>query len=178
MVVDGAGGIEGGTAAADLAVSAIIGSRMIPSLTRQPGYWASTLSLLDGYLYQDAEAGECAVVIAAIVDGFVAGASIGDAGAWLFTRNDDIHLTAGQRVKPLAGSGKAEARAFGPVPFEGTLIAGSDGLFKYATLDAVRNSCIVQPAELLARSLIDLVQLPSGDFHDDAAVAVCRREKP
>lgn len=81
VVADGAGGTEGGTAAAEMAVAAITGSRMIPALTRQPEFWENTLSSLDGYIFNATETGECAIVIAAIVDGLLVGASVGDAGA-------------------------------------------------------------------------------------------------
>jgi PPM family protein phosphatase len=83
-------------------------------------------------------------------------------------------LTSGQYVKPLLGSAVAEAVPFGPIRFDGTLVLGSDGLFKYAAVDAIRERCEAPSAGAIARSLIDLVKLPSGDFHDDTTVAVCR----
>ena len=174
VVADGAGGIEGGAAAAELVIAAVTGSRMIPTMTRQPSFWENTLSMLDGYIFNASEAGECAVVIAAIVDGLLVGASVGDAGARLFTKAEDHNLTSAQHVKPLLGSAVAEAVPFGPVRFDGTLIMGSDGLFKYATVDAIRESCAQPSADEIAHTLIELVKLPSGDFHDDTTVAVCK----
>ena len=67
-----------------------------------------------------------------------------------------------------------DKRCLGPVRFDGTLIVGSDGLFKYTSVDAIRTHCDADSADEIARSLIDLVKLPSGDFHDDTTVAVCR----
>jgi hypothetical protein len=50
-----------------------------------------------------------------------------------------------------------------PVPFDGTLLVASDGLFRYATThDIVRN---------LDR-LVDLVRLPNGALQDDISVVI------
>ena len=174
VVADGAGGIEGGATAAQLSIAAITGSRMIPTLTRQPSFWENTLSMLDAYIFNASDAGECAVVIAAIVDGHLVGASVGDAGARLFTKAEDHNLTSAQHVKPLLGSAVAEAVPFGPIRFDGTLVVGSDGLFKYATVDAIRERCTRPSADEIDRTLIELVKLPSGDYHDDTTVAVCK----
>ena len=174
VMADGAGGIEGGAAAAELAIATITGSRMIPTLTCLPSFWENTLSLLDGYIFNASDAGECAVVIAAIVNGLLVGASVGDGSARLFTKSEGHNLTSAQHVKPLLGSAVAEAVPFGPIRFEGTLVVGSDGLYKYATVDAIRESCSRPTAVEIVHTLIELVKLPSGDYHDDTPVAVCR----
>jgi serine/threonine protein phosphatase PrpC len=177
IIADGAGGRADGGQAAELAVNSITGSRMPPTLTRQPDYWASTLSMVDGYIYREFTTGECAIVVAAIVDDVVVGASVGDSGAWLFACENDHHLTAAQRRKPFLGSGNATCIPFGPVRFDGTLILASDGLFKYAAIDAIRDAATGRDASNVADSLIDLVRLPSGDLNDDTTVIVCRRSQ-
>ena len=68
VVADGAGGTGNGAEAAELALKSIIDSRLIPTLVRDPNYWSQTLSLLDGYVYGENEAGECTIVVVGPVD--------------------------------------------------------------------------------------------------------------
>lgn len=60
-------------------------------------------------------------------------------------------------------------------PLTGTLVVGSDGLFKYAPrvrlLELVRTTDL----DLLPAALVQLARLPSGGLQDDIAVVVCRR---
>jgi hypothetical protein len=74
------------------------------------------------------------------VDATITGASVGDSGAWLLRDSRIVDLTAGQRRKPLVGRGCAPFR-IEPIPFDGTLLVASDGLFAYAKpRDIVRST--------------------------------------
>ena len=112
--------------------------------------------------------------MALVADGMVQGASVGDSEAWLVSDADDVVLTAGQSRKPLVGSRRCAAVAFGPVPMQGTLVLGSDALFKYCPRERLLG--IVRSAELEAipELLLRAARLPSGRLQDDFAVLVCR----
>ena len=80
----------------------------------------------------------------------------------------------GQARKPLVGAGCVPWSFDGPGLARGTLLVGSDGLFKYAARrDLVR---IVAGRDLatIARELVELVRLPSGGLQDDVAIVLCR----
>jgi serine/threonine protein phosphatase PrpC len=101
----------------------------------------------------------------------IAGASVGDSEAWLLEENTDI-LTAHQQRKPLIGSGRAA-----PVPFRrervsGSLLVGSDGLFKYASEPSIRAAFHHEAPARVADALMEAVRLPSGALHDDVAAIV------
>lgn len=68
------------------------------------------------------------------------GASVGDSAAWLFADAGPIDFTRDQQRKPLLGSGQAPSpRGFCSPIQSGTLVIASDGLWKYASLDAIRS---------------------------------------
>jgi serine/threonine protein phosphatase PrpC len=169
-LADGAGGTTGGTNAA-CGCTSMAASRGADGLLDAAG-WCSYLSEIDQSLAADQHAGESTLVVLQISDGFVEGASVGDSEAWMVSKQGVTDLTQGQKRKPLLGSGKAQ-----PVPIprqrlDGRLVMGSDGLFKY--LDRARlcrltsSPTLRQSIEALERAL----RLPSGAFHDDAAMIV------
>jgi PPM family protein phosphatase len=102
----------------------------------------------------------------------VRGASVGDSGAWLVGPPGLADLTDSQRSKPLLGSGTCRPTAFGPVDLDRRLIVASDGLFKYAPRERIRQSALAGPVELAVQALLDAVRLPRGGFQDDVAVVL------
>jgi serine/threonine protein phosphatase PrpC len=174
VVADGAGGLGGGVAAAELVID-LVRRRTVPDGEFvNPLTWYGLLNEADQIVSRHATAGEAAVVVAAVGSDSVCGASVGDSGALLFQEGGEVELTAHQRRKPLLGSGAAVPTAFGPVPFSGTLLVASDGLLKYAPRDAARRIALSGRARAAAEALIECVRYPSGNLPDDVTAIVCR----
>ncbi|HEV7558771.1 MAG TPA: hypothetical protein VGO00_25040, partial [Kofleriaceae bacterium] len=114
-LADGAGGTGNGAAAAQAIVDAV---------ETGAGDWCALLEDLDGRL----DGAQATAVIVSVRER-ITGVSVGDSGAWLVRDGDIIDLTEHQRRKPLVGGG-CEPVAF-EAPFDGTLVVGSDGLFRY-----------------------------------------------
>lgn len=170
VVLDGAGGSAGGDDVAERALERL--RDIVATLDRPgPAECAAWLRNVDAYLSSSAQPGLCAAVVVFFDDDHVCGASVGDCEAWLIRDGAYEILTQGQQRKPMVGSGCARPVGFGPIAFEGTLILGSDGLFKY-----VRPAVILRNAEREdpSAALVEQGRLPSGNYHDDITVAVCR----
>ena len=121
-----------------------------------------------------ASAGLTTALVAVVADGVIQGASVGDSEAWLVSDTDDRVLTEGQNRKPLVGSRRCAPVAFGPVPMRGTLVLGSDGLFKYCPRDVLLGIARSSNLDAIPEQLVSASQLPSGRLHDDLTVLVCR----
>jgi serine/threonine protein phosphatase PrpC len=104
----------------------------------------------------------------------ICGASVGDSEAWLILAQGCHALTARQRRKPMLGTGAAVPVSFCMPWAEGTLLLGSDGLFKYALADTIGEVARGGTPGAACDALVDLVRLPSGKLQDDIAVVVCR----
>jgi PPM family protein phosphatase len=166
VVADGAGGTSGGAEAAEFLVNAIRNRAAIDSK------WAAMLGETDLALAANASAGETTAVVVLITDGEVSGASVGDSGAWLVGAEQVLDLTENQSRKPLLGSGRARPVSFGPVPFRGRLVVGSDGLFKYADPQVIRSLAAQSLVEEAAEALVQATRLPGGSLQDDVTVIV------
>jgi hypothetical protein len=170
VVADGAGGTgrAGGHAAAWLVAHVRV------ALAREPA--CDLVGLLEDADRQlHGKGGETTGLVLRLGAHGVDGASVGDSEAWVVGPGLREVLTAGQVLKPLLGSGRAVARSFDAAPLAGTLVAGSDGLFKYAPASVIaRTVRLAQAAELPAQ-LVELVRLRGGRLADDVAVAVAIR---
>ncbi len=169
-VADGSGGMRGGAEAAEHAV------RMISDAAHQakaqcPEAWTSLVARIDAT--PAVGRGQCALVVVAIVDNSIVGASAGDCGAWLVTEGID-ELTEMQVRKPLVGSGSAVPVSFKAELGKGTLLLASDGLLKYAPRDRI--AALVRGPDLdpAAHHLAELPRLRSGALPDDVSVVLCR----
>jgi serine/threonine protein phosphatase PrpC len=163
VLADGAGGSGNGALAARAIVDAVAGAT-----SRD---WCALLADLDRDPDRMGHAESTAVILT--LDATITGASVGDSGAWLLRDSRIVDLTAGQRRKPLVGRGCVPFR-IEPIPFDGTLLVASDGLFAYAKpRDIVR---IAEGLDLAVatQALVDLVRLPDGALQDDVAVVLCR----
>jgi hypothetical protein len=107
-------------------------------------------------------------------DDRIIGASAGDSEAWLLSDDECDALTTSQGRKRI-GSGSAEPASFACSFTSGILIVGTDGLFAYATTDAISRATRSAPPEAMAARLIDLVRLPRGGLADDTTVVVVAR---
>lgn len=176
IVADGAGGASGGAKAADHVVAKVEDAANSDRDLLDPWLWLRVLKEVDEALVGDPVAGETTGVVAACGADKIAGASVGDSGCWLLTADGVQNLTERQRRRPLLGSGVAA-----PVPLEesfaaGTLVAASDGLWKYASMDRIAPLATGDGPEIAARKLVDLVRLRSGALQDDVSVILCRKD--
>jgi serine/threonine protein phosphatase PrpC len=173
VVCDGAGGTTGGAAAADIVAEHLMRIRPPPSVSIR-AFLSEALEDIDRSSVLLASGGMTTAVVAFVGNGTVEGASVGDSEAWLVSESNDVVLTEAQRRKPLVGSGRCATVGFGPVAMRGTLVLGTDGLFKYCPreklLHFARSADLQEIPELLLRA----TQLPSGRLQDDFAVLVCR----
>jgi serine/threonine protein phosphatase PrpC len=175
VLADGAGGTGGGGEAADEVVQ-----RCAADAFAHGGAGLDPQAVLracDGAL-ASAGRGEATGVVAVVASGRVRGASVGDSGAWLVAQGGVRDLTELQRRKPLLGSGTAEVRPFAAT-LAGSLLIGSDGLFKYARAEALAALARGpnEPGAALA-AMIDAARLPTGALQDDLAVVLCCPASP
>ena len=168
VLADGAGGTSGGAAAAD-AVLAHARSAS-PTTSSDCG---RLLGALDQAL---TDIGETTAILLVVSGGQVFGASVGDSAAWLFDPPVALDLTENQTAKPLLGSGRATPVTFGPFPFRGRVVLGSDGLFKYVRLDRIRDIASTFPLDDVPDQLVAAARLPSGGLQDDIAIIVACRQ--
>ncbi len=174
LLADGAGGIGGGEQAADRVIR--YAREWAESAGRLPDEtdWCLWLTEIDGALESDPSAGESTAVCLSISSSGIAGASVGDSEAWLFSPEGTVLLTADQRRKPLLGSGAAVPMPFQQHRVEGDLLVASDGLFNYASDQSIREALLEPNVDDAADRLIQLVRLASGELWDDVSVIVCR----
>jgi len=170
VVADGAGGVSGGARAAELLCSALSAELSVPH------EWSQWLRGCDLAMAEEVACGLAAAVVVSISDdGTVCGASVGDCEAWIFGAGEAVDLTGSQRRKPMLGSGDAEPVAFTGRLGSGTLVMGTDGLWKYTgALSRIGQAALRSLDDALA-TMLDGVRLPSGTLQDDVGLAVCRR---
>lgn len=164
VVADGAGGVGGGSAAAERVVRLVrerVGEASVD--------WARALEALDAEL--QSQGAETTAVILEVRDGVVRGASVGDSGAWMLLDVGVYELTMGQSRARL-GSGRARAWEIGPVAVEGRVLAATDGLFGYASQAQIERVAGQGEAWEVAARLVRLVALEGERFRDDVAVVV------
>jgi serine/threonine protein phosphatase PrpC len=170
VVADGAGGVAGGAAAADVLCKAVVeqcGRGRVAD-------WSEWLAQLDRSMAASRTTGLAAAVVAEVADGgVVTGASVGDCEAWAFAGGAPIDLTSGQVRKPLLGEGRALPVAFEARIGLGTLLMATDGLWKYMSRDRIAKAATLRPLDAATTALINGVRLKSGDLQDDIAVLIC-----
>lgn len=168
VVADGAGGTGGGAAAAEAVVAAV----ETAAIGDAEG-WVRLLGRVD----REMKLGETTAVVCSVVGDVIAGASVGDSGAWLIDDGEVEELTQAQRRKPLIGSGRAVVEPFTGRLGAGTLLLASDGLLKYASAERITGCVGGADLEAVARELVELVRLRSGALPDDVAVLLARRRE-
>lgn len=174
-VADGAGGVSGGARAAELALEMVRQFAASADHLLDAAAWCDRLGEIDRAVAADRAAGETDLVLAAVTNDGLAGASVGDSGAWLIDLGREDTLTARRRRKPLLGSGSAVATAFEDDPLDGTLLLASDGLLKYAPRERIIEVARGGDLHAAGQELADLPRLRSGALPDDVAVILCRR---
>ena len=119
-----------------------------------------------------AEVGQTTAILLVVSAGRVFGASVGDSAAWLLDGSRALDLTENQDRKPLLGSGRAKPAPFGPYDFQGRVLLGSDGLFKYVDIDRIRDIATNLAVGSVPDTLVAAARLPSGGLQDDIAIIV------
>ncbi len=166
VVADGAGGTGGGAEAAQAVIDAV----RRQGWSEQVDGWVELLGRLD----RSVSPGQTTAVIVALGSRGLVGASVGDSEAWWWSGAAEHALTRGQRRKPLLGSDEAMPVGFTlEVRGEGTLVLGSDGLWKYVRWERVTEALRHPPKEAVRR-LLESVRYPSGALPDDVSVIVVR----
>ena len=169
-VADGAGGLSGGTEAANMAVEMVHENVSVMS---KDELCVEVLRKMDATIANDPIAGETTCALAVVTPEEMFGASAGDSGIWLIpVAGAYADLTRAQQRKPFIGSGSAW-----PVPFRhpmqgGTLLFATDGLFKYTSAERIIGTCRDNPPDVAAQRLIELVRYPSGALPDDVTIIV------
>src|SRR5262249_92232 len=131
VVADGAGGRSGGAEAAQFIVEGI--KKQIASTNLDPEGLTSLLILLDQEMLPKGTYGETTCVMVVLYENGIAGASVGDSGALVFSKTGTQDLTANQARKPFLGNGCAIPIGFARKQLDGTLLVASDGLLKYTS---------------------------------------------
>ena len=171
-VADGSGGASGGAEAADRSIRLVTDEAHLHRMDDER-VWAKLVARIDADA--DHQSGQCALVIAAVHQDVITGASAGDCGAWLI-RDDIEDLTEQQVRKPLVGSGSAVPVEFRRTLGGGTLLLASDGLLKYARRKDIARIALRQDLHAAAQELVQLPELRSGDVPDDVSVVLCRAQ--
>jgi serine/threonine protein phosphatase PrpC len=135
VVADGAGGMSGGAAAAELVLQVVEARLHEPSFdVLDARSWAELLDRADLVIERDRLAGETTAVVVAISDeGRIVGAFAGDSEAWIISADHVDILTVKATSRTRLGSGKACAIPFEREKLDGTLLVASDGLFTFAS---------------------------------------------
>jgi serine/threonine protein phosphatase PrpC len=124
--------------------------------------------------------GETTAVILVVHEGGLFGASCGDSAAWIVRDDGSVDdLTADQHLKRRLGSGRTVPVGFERAELEGTLIVGTDGVFRYARRDRIASAVTSETTvDSAADALVELVWTPSMDLLDDVAVVTVKPEPP
>jgi serine/threonine protein phosphatase PrpC len=171
VVADGAGGSGAGGEAAEIVIRELTASA---SLERDAESWCEVLRQTD----QRVAVGESTCVVVARSARGIVGASVGDSKVWLL-ENDDINdLTKGQFRKPLLGSGQATPVGFSYPPSQDLLLVCTDGFCNYVRREVLLREILWIDFAVLARKLVEMVRLPSGELWDDVGIVACKPRRP
>lgn len=172
VVADGAGGMSGGAEAAEFVVESV--KQRIGSVTMNRRGLEDLLVNIDREMAAKGAFGETTCVLVVVSDTGVIGASVGDSGAFIFSKNGTEDLTSGQMRKPFLGSGRAVPVGFSSRLLCGTLLVASDGLLKYASLETIAATVLEVNLDAAAQKLVDLVRYRSGNLPDDVSILLAR----
>jgi serine/threonine protein phosphatase PrpC len=168
VVADGAGGIEDGEVASRSVVDAVRQASLEASNAVD---WVQVLRQVD-YGIASGQSTACVVELGS---NRLRGASVGDSGVAILDENDDLAFPSdGQQRKPLLGTREAVPKPFVSSWNMKPLVVGSDGFWNYVNRDRLIRKLHFTDFVVMAKSLAEMVRLPSGSLADDVSV-VCAR---
>jgi hypothetical protein len=178
-VADGQGGHFGGGPAARLACETFLkvaSQATLPELMSLP-LWDDILAHVDRTVAADPLCGFTTLVTFCVARGGLSGASCGDSALVVAEpEQEPLVLTARQSKDPPVGSGAAVFVPFAlrlHAPW--TVLAATDGVWKYAGWDTVLRAASGAAEEEIIRSLRERVALPgSGALQDDFTLVMLR----
>lgn len=170
-VADGAGGTGAGGQAAETVIREVSASA---SLEHDADAWCEILRQTD---YRIGVGESTCVVVARSRIGIV-GAGVGDSKAWLLENDDLNDLTKNQARKPLLGSGAAQPVGFTWPASQGLLLVCTDGFCNYIRRERLLKEILWIDFTVLARKLVEMVRLPSGELWDDIGIVACKPRRP
>jgi len=173
VVADGAGGMGGGAEAAEFVVKGV--KERISSLELDSESLTNLVASLDREMAASGAFGETTCVLVVLSSAGIIGTSVGDSGAFIFSKIGVESLTVNQLRKPFVGSGRAMPVGFTGSSFEGTLLLASDGLLKYTSQQKIADTIATTDFESMAEKLIALVRYQSGASPDDVSVLLARK---
>jgi serine/threonine protein phosphatase PrpC len=168
VLADGAGGLSGGAKAAEFVVENVKGR--INSAIANSVQLCALLATLDREMSANGTFGETTCVITVLNEEGIIGASVGDSGALIFSKNEIKDLTRSQVRKPLLGSGQANPVGFTHGQLNGILLIASDGLLKYTSREKIAETIDSFGFDEAANKLISLVRYQSGAVPDDISI--------
>lgn len=180
VVADGQGGQSGGAEAARLACETCVQTALAysPSQLFLPSTWGTILQAADEAVCDSPLAGYTTLAAFCATETHLCGASSGDSAVILLNADQRaLILTDRQQKNPPVGS-----RAATFVPFAAnllppwTVLAMSDGVWKYAGWENVRRIAGQKRGEELIDALRDSARMQGrGDLQDDFTVVVLHR---
>jgi hypothetical protein len=178
-VADGQGGQSGGGRAARVAVQAAVTAAAHHEPARlqvSPHLWREILHEADDAVLADPDSGFTTLVgfVATVSGGPVVGASCGDSVVLVLDGGEPFECTSHQYKNPPVGSGDARFVPFtGPHASPWRVLAMTDGVWKYAGWEAVREAARTQRGQAILDSPRARARLPrTGCFQDDFTLVV------
>jgi serine/threonine protein phosphatase PrpC len=174
VVADGGGGMREGSAASRCLVSVVEAAVNEENFALEdPDAWLLLFQQADAALAANS-AGETTGVVVVLGPRGLVGVSTGNSEAWLVGHADVDKLTLSQHTGQRLGGRRATPTTFcSAVPANDcVLLVASDGLFKFASRDAIAGIVRAQAVDLAAPVLVELVRLRTGKVTEDVAVVL------
>jgi hypothetical protein len=181
VIADGQGGQFGGGAAARLACDTFLKMASQATVAELTSFalWDDILAFVDRVVTDDPHAGFTTLVAFCVARGFLAGASCGDSALIVAeAEQEPLVLTARQSKDPPVGSGAAVFVPFAiKLHAPWTVLAVTDGVWKYAGWDALLQAAAALAGEDVLRALRQRAALPgSGALQDDFTAVILRSD--
>jgi hypothetical protein len=148
-----------------------------PEKLQNPSVWSSLVRTVDEVVAHDPAAGFTTLVAFYITPNTVCGASCGDSAVVLTANGSRCQiLTERQHKNPPVGSGTAVFVPFGAsLAAAWTLLAMSDGVWKYAGWESVFESAALEDGRSIISGVRDRAALPrTSRLQDDFTMVVLR----
>jgi serine/threonine protein phosphatase PrpC len=176
-IADGQGGRAGGAEAAPPCMHDGSGENVvnIAQTTHPPWAWQAIVSAADQAVAKDPDAGFTTLIAFCLTESHVIGASNGDSAAVLFNSIvEPVILTRNQSKNPPVGAGDVRSVSFfSRLTSPWTLLAMTDGVWKYAGMDTVLKVETRRNGDEIIEELMNSAKLiGSGAFQDDFTIVV------